>query len=428
MFVQSEYLCLETTMKSKRVLVALTTIFLCSVASINTDAQDDWPVWRGPTKNGIAPGNQKPPTEWSMEENVVWKTKVPGRGHASPTIVGNQIFLATADQGEQTQSVVCFDRKSGEQQWTTEVNKGGLPKLHPNNTHASQTVVTHDKKLFVVFNNNGGVQLAALDFDGKLIWEKKVGDFKPFYQFGYGSSPCIYNDTVIVMSDYLKDGFIAAYKQSDGEEVWKTKRGYASSYATPIVAKVAGKEQLLVTGSGVRSYNPKTGKELWNAECPWEVSCATPVWNGDMVFVSGGYPAKGTLGINAKNGKIVWQNRIKCYEQSMLVKGGHIFAMSDGGVAYCWKCKDGEEKWVERLKGPVSSSPVLAGGNVYMADERGTTYVFKANNKKYQAVKTNKLGDVSFATPTILNDKIYTRVGVRTDGNVQEWLFCLAEE
>ena len=175
-------------MKSKRILVASLTIFLCSIVSINSSAQDDWPVWRGPTKDGIAPGKQKPPTEWSIEQNVVWKAKVPGRGHASPTIVGNQIFLATADKGEQTQSVVCFDRKSGEQLWETEVNKGGLvSKIHPNNTHASQTIVTHNKKLFVVFNNNGGVQLAALDFDGKIAWKKQVGKFTPKYPFGFGS-------------------------------------------------------------------------------------------------------------------------------------------------------------------------------------------------------------------------------------------------
>lgn len=416
-------------MNSKRILVASLTIFLCSIVSINSSAQDDWPVWRGPTKDGIAPGKQKPPTEWSIEQNVVWKAKVPGRGHASPTIVGNQIFLATADKGEQTQSVVCFDRKSGEQLWETEVNKGGLvSKIHPNNTHASQTIVTHNKKLFVVFNNNGGVQLAALDFDGKIAWKKQVGKFTPKYPFGFGSSPCIYKDTVIVMTDYPNEGFIAAYNHSDGSEAWKTERGHTSSYATPIVAKVAGKEQLIVSGSSVRSYNPETGKELWDAACPWQVTCGTLVWNDDMVFVSGGFPTPATLGINAKTGEVVWQNRIKCYEQSMLVKDDHIFAMSDGGVAYCWNCKDGKEKWVQRLKGPVSSSPVLAGGNVYMANERGTTFVFEANTKEYKAVKTNKLGDVSFATPTMLNDRIYTRVGVRTDGKVQEWLICLGEK
>lgn len=411
-------------MKSKIVLFAALTFAFSSIAF----AQDDWPIWRGPNKNGVAPSDQTPPTEWSMDKNVEWKTKVPGRGHASPILVGDKIFLATADKSEGTQSVVCFERKTGKQLWITEVNKGGLvSRIHHNNTHASQTIVTKDKKMFVVFNNNGGVQLASLDFDGKILWEKTVGEFKPKFPFGFGSSPCLYKDTVIVLSDYPQDGFIAAFKQSDGKEAWRTKRGFTSSYASPIVAKVAGKEQLLVSGSDVRSYDPATGEENWKCDGPWQVTCATLVWDGDMVFASGGFPVKATLGINAKTSKPVWENRVKCYEQSMLVTDGHIFALSDDGIAYCWRAKDGQKQWSQRLKGKVSSSPILAGGNVYMTNEQGTTFVVKADTEEFKMVQTNKLGDISFATPSIVNNKIYTRVGVRTDSKVQEWLFCLSE-
>ena len=89
---------------------------------------DDWPWWRGPNRNGIAPANQNPPLKWSEKENVIWKANVPGRGHGSPIVVVNQIFLATADLKKQTQSVMCIDRKTGKQLWKTDVHISGLKK------------------------------------------------------------------------------------------------------------------------------------------------------------------------------------------------------------------------------------------------------------------------------------------------------------
>lgn len=391
---------------------------------------EDWPVWRGPNRNGTAASNQTPPTKWDESTNIIWKAEVPGRGHSSPIIVGDRIFLSTAEDDSQIQSVLCYDRETGRKLWQTTVNEGGFEKrIHANNTHASSTIVTSDDRLFVVFNNNGGVQLAALDFAGKLLWEKTTGKFIPKYPFGFGTSPCIYNNLVIVMSDYPREGFIAAYDQSSGDEVWRTKRGQTSSYASPIVANIAGQDQLIVSGSDVRSYDPATGKELWDVPIPtWDVTCATLVWLGDTVFASGGFPNPGTYAVSVTDHSILWQNQIKAYEQSLLAHDGYLYCHSDRGIAFCWRASDGKEMWKERVSNDgVSVSPILVGDLIYVTDESGQTVIIKANPEKFELVAKNQLGGSAFATPAFVDNRIYTRVGT-SKGDSPQYLYCIGEK
>lgn len=175
-------------------------------------SQDDWSGWRGPHGNGIAAEGQTPPTTWDEDTNVVWKTKVPGRGHASPIVIGNKIFLATAEEENQSQSVICFDRKTGERLWQTGINEGALnPRIHGNNTHASPTIASDGQLVFAVFNNNDSIQVAAVDFAGTIIWKKVVGEFKSRLPFGFAASPIVYNGKVIVTNQNTADSAIVAF-------------------------------------------------------------------------------------------------------------------------------------------------------------------------------------------------------------------------
>ncbi len=405
---------------------------ILGAALVEAAAADDWPRWRGPNFNGVAAEGQAPPTSWTDTKNVVWKTEVPGRGHSSPVIIGSQIFLTTADEAAQTQSVVSFDRKTGERLWMTEVNKGGFPaKIHSKNTHASPTVAYAGERLFAVFNNHDRAQLACLDMAGKLLWQKDAAPYVPNkYKFGFAPSPLIYKDTVIVSSEFDGEGSsLAAMRLTDGEEVWRTARPQKTSYSSPIVAHVAGRDQLLLSGCGhVTSYDPATGKELWQCEGPAAATCGTLVWDGDLVFASGGYPQKETLAVKADgSAEVVWRNGDKSYEQSMLAHDGFLYALNDTGIAMCWNAQTGKLQWRERLSGPVSASPILAGGNLYTCNEKGTFFVYKADPKNFQLVAKNQLGDESFATPTIVDSKIYLRVADSSGGKRRETLYCIGE-
>ena len=143
---------------------------------------------------------------------------------------------------------------------------------------------------------------------------------------------------------------------------------------------------------------------------------------------SGGYPQSETVCVKADgSGEIMWTNKQKNYEQSMLIHRGHVFCVNDNGIAYCWDLETGKQKWKSRLAGPVSASPTLIGDRIYASNEKGTTFVFEANPDKFQSLGTNQLGDEAFATPTILDGKIYARVASGKGPGRQETLYCIGK-
>lgn len=390
----------------------------------------DWPWWRGPNRNGIAEAGQDPPVRWSETENVIWKADIPGRGHSSPTVAGDRIYLATADERRQQQAVLAFDRATGKQLWLSVVSTGGFPPTHPKNTHATSTVACDGERVFATFHHRDKVTLFALDLDGKTLWSQDVGAYAPrVYQYGYAPSPLLYQDMVIVAGDYEKGGFLAAYNRESGKRIWRTSRPKMLSFSSPIVADIAGKNQLLISGCElVASYNPGDGKLLWSVQGTTMATCGTVVWDGDKVFASGGYPDSQTICVKADGSKtIVWTNNQKCYEQSMVATGGYLYAVTDQGIAYCWRGEDGQEMWRERLRGPVSASPMLVGDRIFLSNEAGTTFVFRANPEKFELLARNQLGEEAFATPSFCGNRIYARVATGSGPGRKEHLYCLGK-
>ena len=389
----------------------------------------NWPTWRGPNGDNKAI-EQSPPTSWNESENVVWKVKVPGRGHSSPTIVNGRIFLTTADKQAQTQSLLCYEQKSGQLLWNKVVHEGGLSEsLHGNNSYASSTVASDGNHVFCMFDNQSKVKLTCYDLDGNKGWEKSLGTFICDYGFGFGASPICWNGRLFVSSECKTDPFICALNPKDGAEIWRTARPAYTSFSTPIVGKVAGKDQLLMCGgTTVKGYDPESGKELWSAPARWQVSCGTVVWDKDMVFASGGFPAPQTLGVKADgSAKVVWNTPKKCYEQSLLAHDGFVYGLTDNGICYCWDAQTGNVKWQSRMKPKVSASPVLAGDHIYFLTENSTMFVIKANPAKYELVSEIQIGNSAFATPTFVDNKIFMRFAEQEAGGRQEFLACIGE-
>ncbi len=390
-------------------------------------ASGDWPWWRGPNRDGSAGASQKVPVKWSETENVIWKVPIPGRGHSSPTVVGDRIYLTTADEGTQTQSVMALERESGKEIWTTKISQGGFPKTHPKNTHATPTVACDGKRLFTTFHHHNQLTLAALDLDGKPVWEKTVGAYHPQrYEYGYAPSPLIYDKLVILAADVEQGGYLVAFNRESGNEVWRESRPKKLSFSSPVVAHVGGRDQLLISGCElVASFDPLTGVENWSTSGTTMATCGTMVWSGDSVIASGGYPKAETLCVNAATGDVVWRNRQKCYEQSMIAHEGYVYAITDNGIGICLRVSDGELMWNKRLRGPVSSSPVKVGDTIYQTVENGTTFVFKANPKEYEQLAENKLGNDGFASPAICGNRIYLRTAEGQGRTRKEFLYCL---
>lgn len=389
----------------------------------------DWPWWRGPQRNGIADAQQKVPEKWSNAENVIWRAPLPGRGHGSPTVVGEQIFLATADHDQQVQSVLCFDRKSGRQLWQTEVHRGGFEmKGNAKSSLASSSVACDGKLLFINFLNAGAIHTTALSREGKIVWQTKITDY--ILHQGFGSSPAIYHDQVIVSADNKGTGLIAGLERATGKFVWKHERPKFPNYTSPIILNVAGKDQLLFTGCElVTSLEPLTGKVNWEIPGSTTECVTSTVTDGKLIFTSGGYPKNHLAAVKADgSGTIVWENKTRVYVPSMLVKDGYLYTVLDAGVAMCWKADDGTEVWKGRIDGTFSGSPILVGDRLFATSESGKTYILRATPAAFELLAENQLGEETFATPTICGGQIFFRIANQVDGKRQEELVVVGKK
>lgn len=389
-------------------------------------AVDDWPWWRGPNGDNIAAAPQTPPLRWSATENVVWKADVPGRGHGSPSLWGERVFVPTADDKGQAQYVLCYDRRNGQKLWQTEVHRGGFVRLHPKNSHASSTPACDGQRVFMPFVVQGGIWLTALDCDGKIAWQKRLGDFRSMH--GFGASPLFYRSLVVVVADHLKGSFIAAVHRKTGEVVWRIHRPdyNLGTYAGPALGRLAGREQLLIQGPyKVFSYDPASGKALWSCDGPNESTVSTVSFSDELVWASAGYPKRNLLCIRGDGSgdvtktHVVWKKENNtAYVPSLLVSEGLLYMVEDEGRATCFEAQTGQVVWQDRLRGNFSSSPVLAGGHIYVVNEAGVMYVLKPG-RTFELAAQNDLANGGFATPAICGSLIYLRT--------LNHLFCLGK-
>lgn len=403
----------------------------------HVDWERDWPWWRGPLRNGHAPPDCRLPTKFGERERLVWKTPIPGRGHSSPVVVGDAVYLTTADELRETQSLLALSRTSGELLWSRQLNEGGFAEEnHPKNSEANPTIACDGERIISCLNHHEGVHVAAHDLAGETLWTRRTGHYNPRrYKYGYAPSPVMYRQLVIVAAEQDGESYIVALNRTSGEEVWRIARPQSTSYSSPSIGHVAGRDQLMISGhEHIAAYDPSTGEQLWRAPGTTAATCGTMVWSGDIALASGGYPKAETVAVKADgSGKVLWKNGQQCYEQSMIVVSSgddpavhYLYAITDKGIAYCWRVSDGKEMWRERLRGPVSASPIVAGGNIYWANEAGTMYVFAADPAKFRLIAENRIGEEALASPAVSRNQLFLRVAQGVGASRKEYLYCFA--
>ena len=394
----------------------------------NTDSGSDWPAWRGPRGDGHAAPGQTVPVKWSEAENVLWKTPIRGRGHGSPTVVGDRVYVATADTDKQEQSVIALDRASGRPVWETIVHRGKLETHgHRQASQASSSVVSDGQRLYINFLNDKAVHTTALDPTGKILWQTKVDEFVTHQ--GFGSSPVVHGSMVLVTADHRGGGAVAGLDAKTGRIAWQQSRPQIANYGSPALVEAAGKTQVVVSGCNlVASFDPKTGQKLWEIEGSTEETVTTPVTDGKRVFVTGGYPRNHLAAIEADgSGRIAWQNGTRVYVPSMLVRDGHLYAVLDAGTAVCWKSDTGEEVWREKVDRDFFASPVMVGNRIYATSLKGVTSVFEATPSSFKLLSQNPVGDEALASPSICGGRVYLRHAKKENAR-QEYVWCVGEK
>jgi len=399
--------------------------FLCAfcIACLTSSLlAGNWPGWRGPTGDGISL-DQKAPLTWSLDKNLKWKTKIPGKGHASPIIWEDSIFLVSADEESGKRLLLNLDRKSGKTIWKKTVLEAPIEKLHRKNSRASSTPATDGKHIYVSFLDQDKMFIAAYDFNGNKIWSVRPGIFTSIH--GYCSSPVLWKDKVIVNGDHDGAAYLVALNRQTGKTIWKTPRpNKTRSYCTPIIRTIVGRNQLLISGSKcVASYDPDTGKQHWIIDGPTEQYVASPVYDGKYLYMTCGFPSLHMMAIdptgsgNVTETHVIWHTRKDpSYVPSPVVTDGYYVVVSDKGTGSCWKAQKGELLWKEKIGREHSASLVVLRGHVIMSSEKGVITVVKPG-PKYHEIAQMTLGENLSASPVIVDGQWFLRG--------EENLFCI---
>lgn len=393
-----------------RMAVAALTLLLAASSAL----AENWPGFRGPRGDGSSLEKDLP-LRWSATENVAWKAEIPGRGHASPVIWGDRIFLVSALPEKQERLLLALDRRTGKMLWQRTVLTAPLEHIHNLNSYASSTPLTDGERVYVSFLDRDQMFIAAYDFHGNRLWEARPGPFASVH--GYSSSPVLYKNTIIVNGDHDGQGYLVALNRKTGSTVWKTPRpNNTRSYCTPIIREVKGVPHLMLAGSKcVASYNPDTGEQQWIMDGPTEQFVAAPVYDGKLLFITAGYPELHILAIRPDgSGKvgpenIAWRTRRGAgYVPSPILSGPYLLNVTDGGFLGCWQAETGELLWNERTAGHTSSSPVSSADRIYIQSDKGVTTLVRAG-KTFEKLAENDLGEEAYASPVISQGQIFLR-------------------
>ncbi|MBY0585881.1 PQQ-binding-like beta-propeller repeat protein [bacterium] len=391
----------------------MTVLIFCASFSSWASAED-WPGWRGPRADGVS-AESKLPTHWSPTDGIRWKSAIPGRGHSSPIVVGDAIFLLSADETAQDRLLLRIDRKTGQIVWTQIVIHAPLEPIHHLNTFASSTPLCDGTRVFVTFLDQDETYVAAYDFNGQQIWESRPGPFSS--KHGFCLSPVLYKDWIIINGDHDGESFLAALDRATGKVVWRVPRvNKTRSYSVPRILSIQGRDQIILTGSLLTSgFDAQTGERIWWADGPSEQMVASIVEKGDLLFALGGYPERHLLAIrkggsgNITDSHIVWRtHRGIPYVPSPLMYGDWLHIVSDDGMYSCYEPITGKLLSQKRVSSHVSGSIVGGDGHVYISDDEGKTIVLQ-NAGEFQITANNELGEGVFSSMAISQGNLFLR-------------------
>lgn len=423
-----------------------------SAEPASAEEQRAWPQWRGPLGTGVA-ANAQPPVEWGETKNFRWKIPVPGKGHSSPIVWGERIFLTTAiPRGEPVKPrfvrpgahdnfaltqyheflVLAVSRKTGKILWQQTVHKAVPHEAgHRTASLASASPVTDGARVFAYFGSYG---LYCLDTAGTLLWKKDLGAMHTKHGHGEGSSPAVHGDTLIVNWDHEEQSFLVALDKHSGKQRWRVARAEDTSWATPIVVEHKGKPQVIVPGTNrLRGYDLASGTLIWECGGLSSNIVASPVSAGGIVYAGSSYDTRAMLAVRLDGAhgavtgtnQVLWTRRRGTpYVPSPLLYGSFLYNLHHyQGILVRLDANTGEERGGPfRLPAiaDVYASPVGAAGRIYITSRDGVTEVRSHGEETLRLLAVNRLDDSFSASAALAGRELFLRG--------ERYLYCIAEE
>lgn len=420
-----------------------TITFLCVLAVgiiAVTAGAADWPMFRGPGVDGMT-SEPETPTTWSDTENIAWSSPLPRPGNGSPIVVGRQVLICSAeDDRGHGRSLLCFDAANGKQQWKQTVTIDQTLPTHKTNPYGSSTPASDGQRV-VVWHGSAG--LHAYDMAGKPLWSRDLGTFR--HMWGYGTSPIIIGDRVILHTGPGKQVFVLAFDLETGEELWRheepvagdgernEQKKYMGSWCTPVPTQVDGRTlAVCAMATRVCGFDVQTGEPVWYCQGVagdrGDLAYASPMIEGDLCVVLAGFQGPSLAFRMQGSGDITDASRLWRNERQNpqtigtgLLLGGYLYRIGAGpNMIDCLDAKTGETIWKDRAEGGAYWGSISYNGQLaYATDQSGTTLVFRPSPKGLEKISANPLRDHCNATPALADGRIYIRTADK--------LWCIAK-
>jgi outer membrane protein assembly factor BamB len=431
---------------------AACALWLPLAAGADTNLSRYWSQWRGPLASGVAP-HANPPVEWSEQKNIRWKVELPGKGHSSPIVYGDHVYVMAASPVGAAQKpvhdsapgvhdsvpvtrtnqylVMALSRSDGRVRWKKAVreawpHEGG----HETGSPVSNSPVTDGESLYAFFGSRG---LYCLDLDGNVKWEKDLGRMQTLHAHGEGSSPVLHGDTLIIVWDHEGDSFLYAFDKRTGRQLWKTPRDEKTSWSTPLIVEVDGKPQVIVAATKhVRGYDLATGTQLWAGPGLTENVVGSPVFWRGLAIAGSSYGQQAMVAIRLAGAKgdltgttnVVWKiSRSTPYVPSPLLYDDTLYFLRHyQNILLRLDPLTGQPRG-EPLRVPgirdIFASPVGAAGRLYITDRDGVTVVLR-HDRENGTLAVNHLDDHFSASAALVDGELYLRG--------ERFLYCIAEK
>lgn len=427
-------------------------VLIYSVLFMSGLLQANWPQWRGPNFNGSTQKARDLPVNWSQTQNVLWRTAMPSWSAATPIVWEDTIFVTSAeegftplDRGSRRASgqnpdkifLLAVNRKDGSVRWRKQIDSGN--QLFRKQNSASPSPITDGKHVWIMTGNG---KLACFTMEGKEVWKRDIqADYGRFgLNHGYASTPLLHGDRLYVQVLHGMNtddpSYVFAVDRSTGKTVWKVERPTDAvtespdNYATPQIANVDGKQQLIISGADyVTGHDLNSGKELWRiggfnpTNNPANRTIASSVVIGGNVYTTStrgrpfiAFRAGGSGDITGKSE--LWKNNLGSDVPTPATDGKYIYVLVDNGILNCLEAATGKVVYQGRRieHGTYSSSPLIADGKIYCINEEGTATVVKSG-PEFEVLAVNKLDSNTLASPVAVDNQIFIRTA--------DYLYCI---
>jgi outer membrane protein assembly factor BamB len=398
---------------------SLVSVLCALVAYAGPAVAQEWTRFRGPNGSGQSETTTIP-IAWSKND-YLWKTDLPGIGHSSPVLWGEKIFLTSANPQDGTRHVLCLSESDGKLLWKQDF-PSHTHQVHQQNSLASSTPTVDQDHVYCAWATPEELTLLALDHDGSPAWRANLGPFVS--QHGFGASPILLGDLLIVTNDQDADSFLIAVDRSSGLTRWKVPRKvhpeFSASYATPFLYQPPdGPAELIVCSwaQGISSVDPASGKSHWEAAVLERRPVGSPILAAGLILANCGEGGGNNNVVAVRPGNAQGREAELAYQidktsapyvPSLVAKGSLVFLWGDRGVVTCIDAPTGNVHWRERVGGNYSSSPVRIADAVYCVSTEGVVVAVAAADT-FKVLGRSPLGEGSRATPAVAGGRMFLR-------------------